>query len=88
MKLYLLNFSTIGIREYRTTNYAFISLTQIRKHCLIVFVEGLSVGSMRLESNGRFLFRASSLAFHIIQLMDFGNWDAYYVNPVLTCVRI
>ena len=69
MKPYLLNY-----QEYGTTNHAFMSMTQIRKPCLIVFVEGLSVGSIRLESNGRFLFRASSLAFHMIQLMDFGIW--------------
>ena len=29
----------------------------------------VSVGSMKLESNGRFLFRASSLALHITQLL-------------------
>ena len=35
---------------------------------------------MKLESNGRFLFRASALqSFQIAQLMDFGNFD-YYVK--------
>ena len=44
----------------------------------------LSVGSMKLESNGRFLFRASSLALHITQIMDAGNSNAFYVDPILT----
>ena len=70
MKPYLLNY-----QEYGTTNHAFMSMTQIRKPCLIVFVEGLSVGSIRLETNGRFLFRASSLALHITLLRDLGIFD-------------